>query len=109
MKIALLVDEREKYDSPISWRLGDAPYIVIYDTEKKNLRFIPNPYTYQRGGIVHFLAAKLGQLGVKLLVTSKMPSKAKKFFDKENIEIKIVDGGITIKDALEELNIKVEG
>ena len=52
MKIALLVDEREKYDSPISWRLGDAPYIVIYDTEKKNLRFIPNPYIYIKEAVL---------------------------------------------------------
>ena len=108
MKIAVFVDEKEGWDSSVSLRLGDTPYVAIYDTDSKKLRFIENPYTFQRGGVVWGLAMKLRKLGVKLVIVGREHKLFRRDFEREGLDVKVCKPFITLKEALEQFGFKIE-
>lgn len=108
MIVAVFVDEKEGWDSSVSFRLADTPYIAIYDTEKKRLRFIENPYTFQRGGVAWGLAMKLRNFGVEIVIVGREHKLFRKDFEREGLEVKVCKPFITLKEALEQFGFKVE-
>jgi predicted Fe-Mo cluster-binding NifX family protein len=103
MKIAFTA-KGTSMDSPIDPRLGRTQYILIYDTESKELNAIDNRKTAEASHGVGPVTAKIiHDAGADIIITGNGPgNKAALVFEKTNIKIYTGAESFTVQQALDE-------
>ena len=99
MKIAIPA-MGETLDSFMSSNLGRTPFIVIYDSENKDHRFLINPgYEIQDGSGLK-AAEKIIQNNADVLLTLEIGRKAYSILVKQHIDIHLLNKGGIVKSII---------
>ena len=105
MKIAFTAKGSE-WDSQMDPRFGRTEFIVVFDTETKELTSFDNrAIENEAHGAGPKTSQKLFELGANILITGNGPGgNAATVLEKAKIEIFLATGLMTVKEAFQEYN-----
>ncbi|MDD4920959.1 MAG: NifB/NifX family molybdenum-iron cluster-binding protein [Bacteroidales bacterium] len=98
MKIAITSDGNN-LDSKLDSRFGRCSFFAIYDTETKNLEFLPNPNKESMEGAGPASAQFVASEGVQKVISGEFGFKVKSIF--ESLQIQLVTLSETKKSIAE--------
>jgi predicted Fe-Mo cluster-binding NifX family protein len=98
MKIAITSDGNN-LDSKLDSRFGRCSFFAIYDTETKNLEFLPNPNKESMEGAGPASAQFVASEGVQKVVSGEFGFKVKSIF--ESLQMQLVTLSETKKSIAE--------
>jgi len=104
MKIAI-TSEGNHLDSKLDNRFGRCCYFVLYDTEKKDVEFIPNPNKESMEGAGPASAQFVASKSVQKIISSEFGQKVKSIFESLQIQtVKMDKTDKTMREIIELLN-----
>ena len=105
MKIAITSNGNE-LDSKLDGRFGRCSYFVLYDTQSKNIAFLPNPNKESIEGAGPASAQFIASKGVQKVISGEFGNKVKSIFESLQIQfVTLTETEKTIAEIIEMLNI----
>jgi len=105
MKIAITSNGNE-LDSKLDGRFGRCSYFVLYDTQSKNIAFLPNPNKESTEGAGPASAQFVASKGVQKVISGEFGYKVKSIFESLQIQfVTLTETEKTIAEIIEMLNI----
>ena len=99
MKIAIPSTGKDM-NSLMSKTLGRSPFIVVYDSESKDLKSIENPGFQSQDGSGLKVVEKILHTNANVLLTKQIGRKAYSALQAEHFKIELLDSSGTIKSIL---------
>jgi predicted Fe-Mo cluster-binding NifX family protein len=104
MKIAITSDGN-KPDSKLDSRFGRCSYFVLFDTESREMAFLPNPNKESAEGAGPASAQFVASKGVQKVISGEFGPKVKSIFESLQIQaVTMNETGKTISEIIVLLN-----